>query len=76
MTENHEALGAVVLLAAHGGVCNVQKEIGIRLAYAGLAETMKSDCDENNPKNRVLRILYEVWQVWVFRQLCSSFPPF
>ena len=33
------------MLATHGGVCNVMKEIGIRCAYGALSTTLKSDCD-------------------------------
>ena len=45
-------------------VCNVQKEIGVRLAYSALRNTVQSDCDANDPKNATIRLLYE------FRELC------
>lgn len=55
-----QTMAVVVMLAVHGGVCNVMKEVGIRTAYSALADTLKSDCDANDPKNKVLRLLYDL----------------
>jgi hypothetical protein len=41
----------IIMLAVHGGVCHVQKEIAVRMAFSSLANTLKSDCEANNPKN-------------------------
>ena len=45
------------MLACHGGLCHVQKEIGVRMAYASLNNTLKSEMDVQNPRNGVLRLL-------------------
>ena len=50
----------IVMMACHGGLCHVQKEIGVRMAYASLSGTLKSDMDTQNPRNAVLRLLLEV----------------
>ena len=49
----------IIMMACHGGLCHVQKEIGVRCAYAALSGTLKSDMDTQNPKNAVLRLLIE-----------------
>lgn len=61
---NKDAYGIVVMLATHGGVCNVMKEVGIRCAYAALAGTLASEFDSSDPRNAVLKVLYEL------RELC------
>lgn len=50
----------IVMMACHGGLCHVQKEIGVRMAYSSLCGNLKSDMDTQNPKNAVLRLLLEV----------------
>jgi hypothetical protein len=54
-----DRLGVIPMLAVHGSVCNVMKEVGIRAAYGAMSETIKSDKDVNDVGNCVLRFLYE-----------------
>lgn len=64
LCDNKHAIGVMPMLAAHGGVCHVMKEVGIRAAYAALSEN--SQIDANDPRNQMLKLLYEL------RELCSE----
>ena len=55
-----DAREVLCLLATHGGVCHVQKEIAVRSAFSACFGTISSDCDQNDPKNTTLRLLYEL----------------
>jgi len=72
LRHNTDARGVVVMLAAHAGVCNVQKEIGVRLAYSTMAETVKSDCDANDIRNAVLRVLYSLRELCIEALYCAQ----
>jgi hypothetical protein len=72
LRNNEGARGVVVMLASHAGVCNVQKEIGVRLAYSTMAETVKSDCDANDIRNSVLRVLYALREMCVEGLYCAQ----
>ncbi len=65
LRKNPDGLGVLVMLAAHSGVCNVQKEIGVRLGYDSLIGAMQSDCDANDPKNATIRLLYGLREMCV-----------
>lgn len=58
-TDSCDPREILILMACHGGLCNVQKEIGIRCAFAALAGTLKSDLDEQNIVNVIRRLLKE-----------------
>ena len=51
------------MLAVHGGVCNVMKEVGIRAAYSALADSVEEA--GNDPRNCVLHILYDLRELLV-----------
>lgn len=53
-------LPILLLLAAHGGVCNVQKEVGIDAAYAQLTRTCAKHAEKTSFKTCVLRLLCEI----------------
>ncbi len=72
LRNNPDARGVVVMLASHAGVCNVQKEIGVRLAYSTLAETVKSDCDASDVRNGVLRVLYALREMCIESLYCAQ----
>jgi len=55
--ENFDPTGILSLLAAHGGVCNVQKEVGVRMAYAFLTDSMKLEMDKQSLCSAILRFL-------------------
>jgi hypothetical protein len=58
------ALGVVVMLATHGGVCHVMKEVGIRAAYEALA-SIRTDSETNDVANVILQILHNWREVLV-----------
>eukprot|EP01098_Paradermamoeba_levis_P002704 TRINITY_DN1315_c0_g1_i1.p1 TRINITY_DN1315_c0_g1~~TRINITY_DN1315_c0_g1_i1.p1 ORF type:complete len:450 (+),score=118.27 TRINITY_DN1315_c0_g1_i1:51-1352(+) len=51
-------VGVLAFLAAHGNMCNVQKEIGIRLAYGFVTDSMKVDFEKETLHSYLLRLLY------------------
>jgi hypothetical protein len=55
--QDEEKLPILLLLAAHGGVCNVQKEIGIDSAYAQLTRTCAEHAHRSSFPVYVLRVL-------------------
>jgi len=69
---NRDALGCVVMMASHSGVCNVQKEIGVRLAYGAIAGVTHSEMDEQDPKNQTLRLLYECREMCIESLYCAQ----
>jgi hypothetical protein len=52
----------LIMLAAHGGVCNVQKEIGIRMAYAAITDSIRSETKLQSIENEIMRILLTLRQ--------------
>eukprot|EP00747_Dinoflagellata_sp_TGD_P003087 gnl/TRDRNA2_/TRDRNA2_106833_c0_seq1.p1 gnl/TRDRNA2_/TRDRNA2_106833_c0~~gnl/TRDRNA2_/TRDRNA2_106833_c0_seq1.p1 ORF type:complete len:828 (+),score=144.07 gnl/TRDRNA2_/TRDRNA2_106833_c0_seq1:38-2521(+) len=49
----------LVLLAAHGGVCDVQKEVGVDLAYAQITQSHAKLAQRMSFRTHVLRLLQE-----------------
>merc|ERR1712012_637823 len=52
-------LPILLLLAAHGGMCNVQKEVGIDSAYAQLTRTAAALAEKTSFQSCVFRIMRE-----------------
>lgn len=71
-SENGNGFGLLPMLASHSAVCNVQKEIGVRLAYSSLMDSIKSDCDVNDPKNGILRLLYTCREMCLESLYCAQ----
>jgi hypothetical protein len=57
--DHAEKLPVLLLLAAHGGVCNVQKEVGVDAAYAQLTRTHAEHASRSSFEAYVFRILHE-----------------
>jgi hypothetical protein len=55
--EKYDAVGILMALAQNGGVCNVQKEIGIRSVYASMMDSMMAHTTENSVETKVLTLL-------------------
>jgi hypothetical protein len=55
--EKYDATGIFIMLAQNGGVCNVQKEFGIRTVYADMMDSMMDHMKENSVETRVLNLL-------------------
>eukprot|EP00475_Leptophrys_vorax_P030379 TRINITY_DN4545_c0_g1_i6.p1 TRINITY_DN4545_c0_g1~~TRINITY_DN4545_c0_g1_i6.p1 ORF type:complete len:428 (-),score=98.63 TRINITY_DN4545_c0_g1_i6:168-1382(-) len=55
--KQYDVPSILAALSAHGGVCNVQKEIGIRMVYAGMMDSMMEHMKANSLETRVLNIL-------------------
>jgi hypothetical protein len=55
--EKYDAAGVLLMLAQNGGVCNVQKEFGIRSVYAGMMDSMMDHMKANSVETRILNIL-------------------
>jgi hypothetical protein len=52
-----QKLSMLLLLAAHGGVCNVQKEVGIDAAYAQMTRTCSELAERSSFEAHVFRLL-------------------
>jgi hypothetical protein len=55
--EKYDAAGILMALGQNGGVCNVQKEIGIRMVYAAMMDSMMEHMKENSVETKVLSLL-------------------
>jgi len=54
-----DARELIIMLACHGGLCHVQKQIGIRMGYNALSGNLKSEMDASNIHNQILRLLVD-----------------
>ena len=59
LRNNKDAFGVLPMLATHGGVCNVMKEVGIRAAYGALASCSKEENEVVDVRNKVLQLLHD-----------------
>jgi hypothetical protein len=55
--EKYDAAGVCMALAQNGGVCNVQKEIGIRAVYADMMNSMMEHMQASSVETKVLTLL-------------------
>eukprot|EP00475_Leptophrys_vorax_P044435 TRINITY_DN889_c0_g2_i12.p1 TRINITY_DN889_c0_g2~~TRINITY_DN889_c0_g2_i12.p1 ORF type:complete len:370 (-),score=95.75 TRINITY_DN889_c0_g2_i12:61-1170(-) len=55
--EKYDAVGIMMALAQNGGVCDVQKEIGIRAVYAAMTDSMMQHMKSNALETKVLTLL-------------------
>jgi hypothetical protein len=55
--EKYDAAGIMIALAQNGGVCNVQKEIGVRTVYAAMMDSMMEHMNANAIETKVLSLL-------------------
>jgi hypothetical protein len=56
-SEKYDIVGILMALAQNGGVCNVQKEIGIRTVYAAMMDSMMEHMKEKSIETKVLTLL-------------------
>lgn len=52
-----DAVGLLILLAAHGGMCNVQKEVGVRMAFSFVTNSVKNEIEKQSLPHHVKKIL-------------------
>jgi len=76
MIENNDVDRAniFILLAAHGGVCNIQKEVGVSMAYSLLTDSVQENVERISLKSFVLRILYSLRELIVEEVFMSTGP--
>eukprot|EP01125_Pyxidicula_operculata_P021813 TRINITY_DN8662_c0_g1_i1.p1 TRINITY_DN8662_c0_g1~~TRINITY_DN8662_c0_g1_i1.p1 ORF type:complete len:338 (+),score=57.45 TRINITY_DN8662_c0_g1_i1:156-1169(+) len=53
-------VGILILLAAHGGMCNVQKEVGVRMAYSFVTNSVKQEVEKQSLPTHVKKILKDL----------------
>ncbi|ETO28420.1 hypothetical protein RFI_08711 [Reticulomyxa filosa] len=58
-SSSYDPSGILLLLAAHGNVCNVQKEIGIQSAYGLVTNNLSQVIEQQSVENSILRMLKE-----------------
>jgi hypothetical protein len=60
-----DPVGVFVMLAAHGSMCNIQKELGIGMAYSLLNNSVKADQDKLSLPVQLSRLLLKYRQLVV-----------
>jgi len=67
--DDDSKLPVLIMLAAHGGVCNVQKEVGVDAAYSQLTRTAAEHAERCSFETCLLRVLRDKREQ-VMDQLC------
>jgi len=55
--DKYDLTGIVMALAQNGGICNVQKEVGLRMVYASMTDTMLQHVTASSIENSILVLL-------------------
>lgn len=61
----YESAGIFLLLASHGNVCNLMKEVGVDMVYGMMTNSVKEDLGKQTMEASVLRLLRDLRYVLV-----------
>eukprot|EP01083_Nonionella_stella_P040969 111086_1 len=67
-----DSAGLLVLLAYHGGVCHVQKEVGISMAYSLMTGTIRGEMDRQSMGHQVAQLLHKLKQLLIESMFLSE----
>jgi len=71
--DEYDPKGILLLLASHGNVCNVMKEVGIDMAYSSITSQNSELFKSQTLEERIYKLLYE-FRIMLVEELYATFP--